>query len=274
MLNRPLYVQDQGVVIDAMAQVMASTESRPGRLRFLLTRLQDITGRRHFSDLLEVDLSGGGPVPHLRKGLIVECQPQDPAALARLFSPEGDRLVARYAARAFDEVGQAPDRMIVRSHSELAFDHDWRDSPYRERMLVPLNCEEGLNFIWQCRRDRLFVVSIARQVGQSPFTERERIIMATLCSVMRPLITELFLQYDPMEDQELSPAQQDVLKLALTGASEKQIARRLHRSYHTVHSHLRAIYQAYGVSSRAELMARFIDAKTQGDRDRYVRQTA
>ena len=61
------------------------------------------------------------------------------------------------------------------------------------------------------------------------------------------------------DDAALSRAQSRVLKFALTGLTEKQIALRLHRSPHTVHSHLRAIYRHFCVSSRAELLARAID---------------
>lgn len=52
----------------------------------------------------------------------------------------------------------------------------------------------------------------------------------------------------------LSPAQSRVFDLAVQGLSEKQIAVQIHRSPHTVHSHLRAIYRHYGVANRAELL--------------------
>jgi DNA-binding CsgD family transcriptional regulator len=54
---------------------------------------------------------------------------------------------------------------------------------------------------------------------------------------------------------DLSDREADVLRYALTGLTEKQIALRLHRSPHTVHSHLKSIYRRMGVSSRAELLA-------------------
>jgi DNA-binding CsgD family transcriptional regulator len=54
----------------------------------------------------------------------------------------------------------------------------------------------------------------------------------------------------------LSPRQKQTLRLLLNGDSEKQIATRLLRSRHTVHEHVKAIYRAVGVSSRAELLSR------------------
>lgn len=62
----------------------------------------------------------------------------------------------------------------------------------------------------------------------------------------------------------LSEAQSRVLHLALNGLSEKDIAHRLHRSHHTVNSHLRTIYRHYNVSSRAELLALALEHDLKG----------
>ncbi|QDV72246.1 response regulator transcription factor [Botrimarina mediterranea] len=62
----------------------------------------------------------------------------------------------------------------------------------------------------------------------------------------------------------LSEAQARVLSHALSGLTEKEIAHRIHRSQHTVNSHLRAIYRHYNVSTRAELMARAIEGNLKG----------
>lgn len=57
----------------------------------------------------------------------------------------------------------------------------------------------------------------------------------------------------------LSEAQRRVLRSLLTGKSEKVVAEELFISPHTVHSHVKQIYRHFGVSSRAELMASFIN---------------
>src|SRR3712207_210780 len=59
-------------------------------------------------------------------------------------------------------------------------------------------------------------------------------------------------------DAELSPRQRDTLQLLLFGVSEKEVARLLSISVHTAHEHVKAIYKSVGVTSRAELMARFL----------------
>ena len=56
----------------------------------------------------------------------------------------------------------------------------------------------------------------------------------------------------------LSPRLKQTLELLLSGESEKQIARRLSLSQHTIHVYVKALYKGFGVSSRGELLARFI----------------
>jgi DNA-binding CsgD family transcriptional regulator len=53
----------------------------------------------------------------------------------------------------------------------------------------------------------------------------------------------------------LSPRLLQTLALLMSGASEKQVAARLHVSVHTIHCHGKALHQRFGVESRAELLA-------------------
>jgi DNA-binding CsgD family transcriptional regulator len=59
----------------------------------------------------------------------------------------------------------------------------------------------------------------------------------------------------PKEPELLTTAQMRVLDLVKDGLSEKQIASRLGLSRHTVHNHIRRIYEAFDAHTRAELMA-------------------
>ena len=61
----------------------------------------------------------------------------------------------------------------------------------------------------------------------------------------------------PIPDS-LSPAQRRVLELLLQGLLERDVARKLGISQHTVHNHAREIYTAYRVHSRAQLLLRAI----------------
>ena len=54
----------------------------------------------------------------------------------------------------------------------------------------------------------------------------------------------------------LTPAQQEVLGLAIQGLDENEIARRTGRKPGTVHSHIKVIYGFFGVHTRPQLMAK------------------
>lgn len=78
-----------------------------------------------------------------------------------------------------------------------------------------------------------------------------------------PLDELTTLHIPQLEKSGLSPAQQRVLECALKGYSEKQIAATLGLSVHTVHNHMKQIYQHFKVHSRSELLAMFVG------KDRY-----
>jgi len=58
---------------------------------------------------------------------------------------------------------------------------------------------------------------------------------------------------------ELSPRLEQTLRHLLCGDSEKQVARKLALSQHTVHVYVKALYRRFGVSSRAELLAKHLN---------------
>lgn len=68
------------------------------------------------------------------------------------------------------------------------------------------------------------------------------------------------LDLESMRSQ-LTPAQMRVMSYVVVGHSEKEIGRRLTLSVHTVHNHIRAIYNQLKVQSRAELLSLFIAPK-------------
>lgn len=66
-----------------------------------------------------------------------------------------------------------------------------------------------------------------------------------------------FRAYDDRErrKQQLTPAQHRVYNELLSGRSEKEVAHKLQISINTVHTHSRAIYTKFEVSSRVELLS-------------------
>jgi DNA-binding NarL/FixJ family response regulator len=89
------------------------------------------------------------------------------------------------------------------------------------------------------------------------FSARDRLLVSLLHS-------ELGWLYQPeaalvsADVLDLTPRQQQTLHALLAGHGDKQIARDLGLSPNTVHHHVKAIYKHFRVSSRGELLARWV----------------
>ena len=59
-----------------------------------------------------------------------------------------------------------------------------------------------------------------------------------------------------VDPEALPPRVRRVLRCLLDGLSEKEAARALRLTPHTVHSYVKILYQRLGVRSRAQLLAR------------------
>ena len=68
----------------------------------------------------------------------------------------------------------------------------------------------------------------------------------------------------PAGAEDLLPRMRQTLEHLLAGDSEKQIAVRLGLSRHTVHVYVKGLYKRLGVSSRGELMAKFVSGPAAG----------
>ena len=83
---------------------------------------------------------------------------------------------------------------------------------------------------------------------------RKRRLLADVCR----LIGEEITGKTALTTDDLSPRMEQTLRSLLSGDSEKQVATRMGVSPHTVHVYVKAIYRKYGVSSRGELLARWV----------------
>ena len=101
---------------------------------------------------------------------------------------------------------------------------------------------------------------------------RQRQLVANLCRLVgaqlgdptgtrpRPGPAQPAVAY--IHDLGLSTRMRQTLQGLLAGEAEKQIANRLNLSRHTVHVYVKALYRHFGVSSRGELLARFVRPET------------
>lgn len=150
-------------------------------------------------------------------------------------------------------------KMIVRRRDEVWEPGTWeRSATYCERHR-PAGISDWLMAIVAHRPRNEFVsVWVHRAVGEPVFSVRDsKVLTAVQESVGAMLGDELALASEPGLGG-ISRRQRRTLELVLTGLSEKQMAAELGVSRATVHEHVTAIYRRFGVSSRPELMTRFI----------------
>lgn len=102
---------------------------------------------------------------------------------------------------------------------------------------------------------------------ESATLEQRRRIVADLCKQLGraarlPVQREVNGQSPPpqvaIDKLNLPPRQRQTLERLLQGDSEKQIALRLKLSPHTIHSYVKALHKRLSVSSRGELLSRFL----------------
>lgn len=155
------------------------------------------------------------------------------------------------------------DRMAASEEAILVttpytyFDRDaWRQSSHFNEVRRPSQIMEQLYAQYRVN-GVTYGIGLHRRREQ-PFTRRElQIVSIFLTEAGRTLLDAPAARGAAMES--LPARLRPVLDRFLHGQSEKEAARDLGLTQHTVHTYAKQIYRHLNVSSRAELLARFID---------------
>jgi len=149
---------------------------------------------------------------------------------------------------------------------DIVHDQTWYNSPHVMEYSRSFDADDLVSAIVPIGGGAELCVVGMRGWGESGFTTRERQILlllaqhtAWLARRPDPLAKALRNRTGIAEEvTRLAPRHRAVLDLLMAGRSEKQIAAALQVSPRTAHKYVEQIYRALEVSSRAELMARFI----------------
>lgn len=261
-------------VVDVMNDVIESDAPRDEKARYLLEHLQTLLDRRTRSSIILMEHLDRTPAPRFVQRIVFaaspECKPvfdtEEMQVGADLSSPVFMLVVPHLLSRP-----RVPFVMVV--------GEDAPDPPWVERVFRPTLEEagyaDGMLGAWAERPDRAIALLVLRRLGTPEFSATDRSTMSLMLRAIAPFVDrEIFKSDTLLEGIELTVRQREVLLLLLAGDSEKEIARQLHRSIHTVHTFVKQLHEKFGVSSRGELMAHFIDeAVSRVAREQKNRQT-
>ncbi|MBO6738678.1 MAG: helix-turn-helix transcriptional regulator [Phycisphaerales bacterium] len=146
----------------------------------------------------------------------------------------------------------------------LSRDQIWgRETWYRSHTFNEIHRECGIDdyIISICPtniEDRCTTLWLHKGVGSRDFTNRERVIVSMLHMIINQEIGTYLAAADEPKLATLTKRRREVLERLLMGDSEKQIAFHFDVARATIHDHVLAIYRHFDVSSRGELLAKFI----------------
>lgn len=163
-----------------------------------------------------------------------------------------------YVSRGLQEVRQilGGRAMVTFRRREILSDQEWYRSESFNALHRVCGFDDHLYSLRPLGSERCTGITIRRAVGERAFDEEDR-------NLLELFHEELVRLEGPQQGEggpRLAPREREVLQRFLHGAREKEVASELNLSQHTVHSYAKAIYAAYGVSSRAELLAHCLAA--------------
>jgi DNA-binding CsgD family transcriptional regulator len=153
------------------------------------------------------------------------------------------------------------DRLNTRNHIDMINIDQWQQSESYQRFHRAMDMEPGVLSMCPVQIQGVrshHTLTARRSLGERPFSQRDVRLVDCLHHELAPDIGRHLAAADEPSASQLSPRMQETLRFLLDGMSEKQIADRLGISRTTVHEYVTALYRRFGVSSRAELMARWI----------------
>jgi DNA-binding CsgD family transcriptional regulator len=148
---------------------------------------------------------------------------------------------------------------VAHTRTDLVSDREWEASADFGRVrVIGLNHTIGGFRPFPGARDRFSYLCLWRAAGERDFTPRDRVLLREVQAAIVPQVGGPLARPGEASPAELAPRVRQVLRCLLEGDGDKQIAARLGLSPHTVNQYTKAVFQHFGVQSRAELLARWV----------------
>lgn len=169
-------------------------------------------------------------------------------------NPLYNPLINAYLARRAHAAGECLSR------TDLLSDAEW----HRQEDYLALHRSVGVDETLVCfspvpgAGDEVSEVFLCRDLGGRDFSARDRAIVREAMAAVAPLVGGPLARFGEPSPADLAPAARRVLRCLLEGDADKQVAARLGLTRHTVNGYAKDIYRHFGVTSRPELLARWL----------------
>lgn len=236
-------------------------DSRPRRL-LLLNHLLDALHAAAAAAFILKDLSPDAPpiVAGLTETGFRAGSPAHAAFLHEFnHAPFQDSFSRAALARLLADPAPAP--LLTFHRPDLVDDAAWRADIHVHAYRDPAGLGDALLSLFRPdpALDRpgesaAYALLLLRAANERPFSTREHTLLHAAHAGLEWMYREEAARNPDFPD-DLPPRLRQTLKHLLTGASERQIARHMKLSPHTVHDYVKALYTRFAVSSRQELIA-------------------
>jgi len=253
--SQSVRIEDVRSVLDLVAEVYALREDPHAMRMHLLSGMQA---------LLRADKATFPEVVDFREG--GTCQVA--SSLAHGFTDDELKYLIAYATYDSSEDPAFPPilasgvgRFALRREDAMSV-KKWHDTKHAAVYCKGANTGPCLYAGYVLDSERLIGIGLHRERNARPFSARDRNIADLLVGHFGPKI----LLPPPANSlsrtvQELSPQLRRTLLLLLGGHSEKQVAREMDLSRHTVHDYVKQLYSRMKVNARSELLALFLPTR-------------
>jgi len=159
-----------------------------------------------------------------------------------------------------DRFLEARPKCLTAIRSDFVPDEKWYASPHTEEYRHVANIDDCLFSIHQAanRGDALVLCSFRSWGDQTRFGPRERVIVDALHNGLDWIYRAEEATQRLTRASALAPRLRQTLEYLLAGHTERQVALKMALSVHTVHDYVKALYVHFGVSSRGELISRWM----------------
>jgi DNA-binding NarL/FixJ family response regulator len=167
-----------------------------------------------------------------------------------------------FSRAALARLLESPAAALLTFHRpDLVDDAAWRADIHVHAYRDPANLGDALLSLFRPdpslqppADSSAYALLLFRAPDEPPFAPRERDLLHAAHAGLEWMYREEAAR-NPGFTDDLPRRLRETLRHLLTGASERQIARQMKLSPHTVHDYVKALYTRFAVSSRQELIA-------------------